>query len=182
MRNVIVSLLRCIHHFKSNLINNMGHVRILGTEPGITFAWISYLRPGVEIRLGVGPILSVVSVVASGIGRGLVVQSGDRSAGRTGVGREERIWAWVYQGYSADTAGIYRGYIRSSIRAGNFLPDHTRPSHKNWSGMSGGWSGVWCECSLTHHYSWARYQGDSWEQQIHCVLNTTVLIRGWVIS
>ena len=34
------------------------------------------------------------------------------------------------------------------MRAGNFFPDHTRPSHKNWSGMSGGWSGVWCECSL----------------------------------
>ena len=30
-----------------------------------------------EIRSGVGPILSVVSVVISGIGRGLVVQSGD---------------------------------------------------------------------------------------------------------
>ena len=29
-------------------------------------------------------------MVASGMGRGLVVQSGDWSAGRTGVGREER--------------------------------------------------------------------------------------------
>ena len=26
-------LLRCIHHFKSDLINNMGHMRISGTEP-----------------------------------------------------------------------------------------------------------------------------------------------------
>ena len=26
-------LLRCIHHFKSNLINNMDHMRISGTEP-----------------------------------------------------------------------------------------------------------------------------------------------------
>ena len=43
-----------------------------------------------EIRLGVGAILSKVSVVASGIGRGLVVQSGDWSVGRTGVGHEER--------------------------------------------------------------------------------------------
>ena len=103
VRNVIVNLLRCIHHFKSNLINNMGHVRILGTEPGITFAWISYLRPGVEIRSGVGPILSVVSVVASGIGRGLVVQSGDWSAGRTGVGREERD-------LSVGASGIQRRY------------------------------------------------------------------------
>ena len=47
---IIVNLPRCIHHF--NLINNMGHVRILGTEPGITFAWIIHLRP-VEIRSGV---------------------------------------------------------------------------------------------------------------------------------
>ena len=43
-----------------------------------------------EIRSRVDPILRVVSVVASGIGRGLVVQSGDWSAGRTGEGREER--------------------------------------------------------------------------------------------
>ena len=26
-------LLRCIHHFKSDLINNMDHIRISGTEP-----------------------------------------------------------------------------------------------------------------------------------------------------
>ena len=25
--------LRCIHHFKSDLINNMDHIRISGTEP-----------------------------------------------------------------------------------------------------------------------------------------------------
>ena len=86
----------------------MGHVRILGTEPGITFAWISYLRPGVEIRSGVGPILSVVSVVASGIGRGLVVQSGDWSAGRTGVGREERDSS---VGASGIQQRIQRGFI-----------------------------------------------------------------------
>ena len=103
VRNVIGNLLRCIHHFKSDLINNMGHVRILGTEPGITFAWVIHLRPGVEIRSGVGPKLSVVSVVASGIGRGLVVQSGDWSAGRTGVGREERD-------LSVGASGIQRGY------------------------------------------------------------------------
>ena len=28
-------LLRCIHHFKSELINNIGHVRISGTEPSL---------------------------------------------------------------------------------------------------------------------------------------------------
>ena len=90
-------------------------------------------------------------MVASGIGRGLVVQSGDWSAGRTGVGREERD---LSVGASGIQRGLQWGFIvdrkRSSIRAGNFLPDHTRPSHKNWSGMSGGWSVVWCECSLIH--------------------------------
>ena len=40
-------------------------------------------------RSGVGTILSVVSVVVSRIVRGLVVQSGDWSAGRTGIGRED---------------------------------------------------------------------------------------------
>ena len=56
-----------------------------------------------KTRSGVGPILSVVSVVASGIGRGLIVQSGDWSAGRTGVGREERD-------LSVGASGIQRGY------------------------------------------------------------------------
>ena len=48
-------------------------------------------------------ILSVVSVVVSGIGRGLVVQSGDWSAGRTGLGREERD-------LSVGASGIQRGH------------------------------------------------------------------------
>ena len=52
--------------------------------------------------MGVGPILSVVSVVVSGICRGLVVQNGDWSAGRTGVGREERD-------FSVGASGIQRG-------------------------------------------------------------------------
>ena len=56
-----------------------------------------------EFRSEVGPILSVLSVVVSGIGRGLVVQSGDRSAGRTGVCREERD-------LSVGASGIQRGY------------------------------------------------------------------------
>ena len=42
-------------------------------------------------------------VVASEIGRGLVVQSEDWSAGRTGVGREERE-------LSVGASGIQRGY------------------------------------------------------------------------
>ena len=83
-------------------------MRILGTEPGITFARIIHLRPGVGIRSGVDPILSVVSTVASGIGRGLVVQSWDWSAGRTDVGREERDLSVGALGYSANTAGVYR--------------------------------------------------------------------------
>ena len=50
-------------------------------------------------------ILSVVSIVVhvSGIGRGLVVQSGDWSARRTGVGRGERD-------LSVGASGIQRGY------------------------------------------------------------------------
>ena len=28
-----ILILRCIHHFKSDLINNMDHMRISGTEP-----------------------------------------------------------------------------------------------------------------------------------------------------
>ena len=44
-----------------------------------------------------------MSVVASGIGRGLVVQSGDWSAGRTGVGREQRD-------LSVGVSGVQRGY------------------------------------------------------------------------
>ena len=56
-----------------------------------------------EIKSGGCPKLSVVSVVVSGIGRGLVVQSGDWSAGRTGLGREERD-------LSVGASGIQRGY------------------------------------------------------------------------
>ena len=152
MRNVIVNLLRCIHHFKSDLINNMGHVHISVTawtlSVGITFAWIIHLRPGVENRSGFGPILSVVSVVASGIGRGLVVQSGDWSAGRTCVGREERTLSvgvsGIQRGYSEGWSGIYTLFNQS----GYFLPDYTRPSYKNWSALVVDWSAVWCECSF----------------------------------
>ena len=44
----------------------------------------------------------------------------------------------MHQGYSADTAGVDRGKIRSLIRADNFLPDHTRPSHKKLVGIGRG--------------------------------------------
>ena len=33
-----ILLLRCIHHFKSDLINNMGHMRILDSEPSCLLA------------------------------------------------------------------------------------------------------------------------------------------------
>ena len=80
-------------------------MRISGNETIIkqTLCPSIHLRPGVKIRSGVGPILSVVSVVVSGIGRGSVVQSGDWSAGRTGVGRKERD-------LSVGASGIQRGY------------------------------------------------------------------------
>ena len=146
VRNVIKNLLRCIHHFKSDLINNMGHVRILGTDitlsVDITFAWIIHLRPGVEIRSGVGPILSVVSVVAWGISRGLVVQSGDWSAGRTGVGREERD-------LNVDaSARIQRGLIgdRYALQSERvifypIIPDQAIKIGRQWTGV-GRLSGV----------------------------------------
>ena len=54
-------------------------------------------------RPGGVPILSVVSVVVSRIGRGLVVQNGDLSVERTGVGREE-------PDLSVGASGIQRGY------------------------------------------------------------------------
>ena len=85
VRNVIVNLLRCVHHLKS----------------------------------GVGPILSVVSVVASGIGRGLVVKSGNWSAGSVAVGREERDLSvgasGIQRGYSGDLTGIHTLFIQRVI-------------------------------------------------------------------
>ena len=111
-------LLRCMHSFKADLINNIGPYRHFGywtlirLSVGITFAWIIYLRPGVEIKhtwSGVGPILSVVSVVVSGIGRGWSCRAGIGQPEGRGLVGESGIWAWVRHGYSADTAGIYRG-------------------------------------------------------------------------
>ena len=125
------------------------HIRL---SVDITFAWVIHLRLGVEIRSGVGPILSLVSVVASGIGSGLVMQSGDRSAGRTGVGREERDMSVGASGIQHWYSGglIDNRYALQSERV-IFLPDHTRPSHKNWSALAIGWSAVWCECSFSRY-------------------------------
>ena len=61
-------------------------------------------KSGIQIGGGGGcPTLIVVSVVVSGIGWGLAVQSGDWSAGRTGIDREE-------QDFSVGASGIQRGY------------------------------------------------------------------------
>ena len=83
---------------------------------------------------------------------------------RSGVGRTERGLVSRKDGCRSGRVGFERGCIRDTARIQRgligdryalqservfFLPDHTRPSHKNWSGMSGDWSGVWCECSFT---------------------------------
>ena len=88
-------------------------------------------------RSGVGPILSVVSVVVSGIDRRLVVQSGRRS-GRVGFER----------GYIRDTARIQRvligdRYALQSERAIFYpiIPDQAikigQPLVVGWSRLSG---------------------------------------------
>ena len=76
--------------------------RVLNSHKTVCWQYIC-LNYSFEIRSGIGPTLSVVSVVASGIGRGLVVQSGDWSFGRTGLGREERD-------LSVGASGIQGGY------------------------------------------------------------------------
>ena len=127
----------------------MGYVRILGTDitlsVDITFAWIIHLRPGVEIRSEVGPILSVVSVVASGIGRGLVVKSGDWSAGRTGVGRGERDLSvdasGIQRGYSGGWSGIDTLFNQSGLFLYPIIPDQAIKIGRHWAGV-GRLSGV----------------------------------------
>ena len=105
-----ILLLRCIHHFKSDLtVMAICVFRVQNPHKIVCWHYICLnysfeARSGNQAyRSGVGPLLSVVSVVVSGIGRGLVVQSGNWSAGRTGVGREER-------GLSVGASGIQRGY------------------------------------------------------------------------
>ena len=147
--------LRCIHHLKSDLYEPYAHIgywTLIRLSVDITFALIIHLRPvpcgNQAYRSGVGPILSVVSVVVSGIGRGWSCRARigqPKGRGRSGRARFER-------GCIRNTARIQRLLIediRSSIKAGNFLPDHTRPSHKNRSAFVGGWSAGWCECSFS---------------------------------
>ena len=102
------------------------------------------MRPGVEIRSGVGPILSVVSVVVSGIGRGLVVQNGYWSAGRTGVGREEQDLSVGASGIQRGYSGLWSGIDTLFNRSGNFypiIPDQAIKIGRHWSGV-GRLSGV----------------------------------------
>ena len=74
--------------------------------------------------------------------RGLVNRNDGSRSGRAGSER----------GCIRDTAQIRRGLIgdRYALQSKRviFLPDHTRPSHKNWSALVGSWSAVWCECSF----------------------------------
>ena len=66
-------------------------------------------------------------MVASGIGRGLVVQSGDWSAGRTGVGREERDLSvgesGIQRGYSGGLSGIDTLFNKSGYFFYPIIPD-----------------------------------------------------------
>ena len=85
--------------------------------------------------------MSAVSVVASGVGQGLVVQIGDWSAGRTGVSREERD-------LSVGTSGIQRGLIgdRYALKSDRvifypIIPDQAIKNGRHWSGV-GRLSGV----------------------------------------
>ena len=95
--------------------------------------WGGYRAYGSEV----GPVLSVD---ASDIGWGLVAHSGVRSIGRTGKAGKSGIWAWIHQGYTIDTAGIDREWVRSYESDGlNFyqtIPDQAIKSDRHWSGVS----------------------------------------------
>ena len=85
-----------------------------------------------------------MSVVVSGIGRGLAVQSGDWSAGRTGEGRE----AGFERGCIRDTARIQRVLIRDRYALEServilypTIPDQAIKFGRRWSGV-GRLSGV----------------------------------------
>ena len=100
-----------------------------------------------EIRSGVGPTLSVVNVVASGIGvwsceRGLVSQKDGGRSGRGGFGR----------GCIRDTARIQRGLIgdRYALQSEQVIFSPIIPDQAIKIGRVGwGRSGVWCKCSLS---------------------------------
>ena len=80
----------------------MGHVRITGTEPGITFAYIIHLRPGVEIRSG---------------GWSCIERSERHCIrNRSGVGRTERGLVSRKDGCRSGRAGFERGCIRDTAR------------------------------------------------------------------
>ena len=139
VRNVIANLLRCIHYFKSNLMNNMDHVRILGTEPGIIIClnYSSEARSRNQIgdwsyieRSERGCIRN-----RSGVGRtarGLVSRKGGCRLGRAGFER----------GCIRDTARIQRGFIgdRYALQSERvifypIIPDQAIKIGREWAGV-----------------------------------------------
>ena len=94
-----ILLLRCIHHFKSDLINNMGlcAFRVLNPHKAVCLHYIclNYLSEAEcrnrAYRSGISRILSVVSVVASEIGRGWSYRAGICQPERQGLVGKRRI-------------------------------------------------------------------------------------------
>ena len=100
------------------------------------------------------------------IGGWSYIERSERSCirNRSGFGRTERGLVSRKDECRSGTAGFERGCIRDRARVQRgligdryalqlerviFYPIIPDQSHKNWSGMSGCWSGVWCECSLS---------------------------------
>ena len=87
------------------------------------------------------------------------------------------IWAWVHQGHSGGWSGIDTLFNQS-------VPDHTRPSHKNWLALIGGWSGVWCECSLKECVLALSNQSHSLTHsltQCSCTVTGRHLLKFWIL-
>ena len=91
------------HYFKTSAMQSNHEMKLhFGRIFGLMI-FIEAESASRAYRSGVGPILSVESVVTSGVGRDLVVRSGNCSTGRTWVDREER-------GFSGDASAVQRGY------------------------------------------------------------------------
>ena len=132
-----------IYHFKSDLIYNMGHMRMSGTEPSLDCMLALYLlnysfeaRNGNQAyRSGVGPILSVVT---SGIGRGWSCRAGiSQPEGRGRLGR-----SGFERGCIRDTARIQRMLIgdRYALQSERvifypIIPDQAIKIDRHWSGV-----------------------------------------------
>ena len=109
---------------------------------------------------------------------GLITQSGDRSAGRTGVGREVRDLSVGASGIQLGYSGCRSGIDTLFNQSGNFF---TRPSHKNWSACVGGWSAVWCEWSLTLNLLQPITQ-ERFDQKASNVVGRPSLMSTWPLS